>query len=27
MSGFDGAVSDENLWNIVSYLRTLAAAR
>jgi mono/diheme cytochrome c family protein len=24
MPGFDGAVSDENLWNIVNYLRTLA---
>jgi mono/diheme cytochrome c family protein len=27
MPGFDGAVSDENLWSIVNYLRTLAAAR
>ena len=27
MPGFDGAVSDENLWNIVNYLRTLAASR
>ena len=27
MPGFDGAVSDENLWNIVNYLRTLAAGR
>jgi len=27
MPGFDGAVPDENLWSIVSYLRTLAAAR
>ncbi len=27
MPGFDGAVSDDNLWSIVNYLRTLAAAR
>jgi mono/diheme cytochrome c family protein len=27
MPGFDGAVSDENIWNIVNYLRTLAASR
>ena len=27
MPGFEGAVSDENLWSIVNYLRTLAAAR
>lgn len=27
MPGFDGAVSDENLWNIVHYLRTLAPGR
>ncbi len=27
MPGFDGAVSDENLWSIVNYLRALAAAR
>jgi mono/diheme cytochrome c family protein len=27
MPGFDGAVSDENLWSIVNYLRTLAAAK
>ena len=27
MPGFHGAVSDENLWSIVNYLRTLATAR
>lgn len=27
MPGFDGAVSDENLWSIVNYLRTLGAGR
>ena len=27
MPGFDGAVSDENLWSIVHYLRTLAPQR
>ena len=27
MPGFDGAVSDENLWSIVNYLRTLAATK
>ena len=27
MPGFDGAVSDENLWSIVHYLRTLAPER
>jgi mono/diheme cytochrome c family protein len=27
MPGFDGAVSDQNLWSIVHYLRTLAAGK
>lgn len=27
MPGFDGALSDENLWSIVHYLRTLAAGK
>jgi mono/diheme cytochrome c family protein len=27
MPGFDGAISDESLWGIVNYLRTLAAGR
>ena len=27
MPGFDGAVSDENLWSIVHYLRTLSAQK
>ena len=27
MPGFDGAVSDENMWNIVNYLRNLASRK
>jgi mono/diheme cytochrome c family protein len=27
MPGFDATVSDENLWSIVNYLRTLAARK